>query len=311
MRKIGIIAFALLALVSCGQKLDNSMFIPEYQYNKQDDDKKKKGSDVIDDLIQDKVDPNHIKVISFNVRVGSAKDGDNSWDNRKKAAINLLYKENPVVFGVQEALQAQLVYLRQQCPAYKDIGVGRDDGRNTGEHMSIFFNEQRVELEKWGTFWLSETPDVPSKGWDEEYCRSVTWAFFKDLANGTRFMYVNTHGPLNKTANAQAMTLLARKMAELNTEKLPSILTADFNIGPESANFAPIRQSMKNAREAAPQTDELDTYNGFGSGSGIIDHIWYNGFNALSYRTIRDTYLNVPYVSDHYPIVATLEVPLK
>lgn len=311
MKKITFILLILTALVSCGRKMDNSMFIPDYDYNKHDDPKKDKGPDIDKDLLPEKVDPNHIKVISFNVRVGSASDGANSWDKRRVAAVNLLYRENPVIFGVQEALQTQLVYMRQQLPAYNDVGVGREDGRNAGEHMSIFFNKERVELENWGTFWLSETPDVPSKGWGEEYCRSVTWTFFRDLGNGTRFMYVNTHGPLNKTANAQAMTLLAGKISELNTEKLPVILTADFNIGPESENFAPIRMTMKNAREVAPQTDQHDTFNGFGSGSGIIDHIWYNGLNALSYRTIIDKYNNTPYVSDHYPIVAVLEVPLK
>lgn len=291
--------------------MDNSMFIPDYEYHKQDDPQKEKGPDIDPDLLQDKVDPNHIKVISFNVRVGSASDGVNSWEKRRIAAVNLLYKENPVVFGVQEALQAQLVYLRQQLPAYKDVGVGREDGRNTGEHMSIFFNTQRVELSKWGTFWLSETPDVPSKGWGEEYYRSVTWAFFKDLSSSTRFLYVNTHGPLNNAANAQAMTLLAKKISEMNTENLPVILTADFNIAATSPNFAPIRQSMKNAREEAPVTDDHDTFNGFGSGSGIIDHIWYKGLNAVSYKTILYQYKNVPYVSDHYPISALLEVPLK
>lgn len=309
MRKIKISLLLLLVMASCGKRLDNSMFIPDYEYNRHETPQDEKGSDIDDNLQPDKIDPNHIKVISFNVRVNLASDGENAWDKRRTAAANLLYKENPVVFGVQEALQAQLVYLRQQLPSYKDIGVGREDGRNGGEHMSIFYNTKRVELEKWGTFWLSETPDVPSKGWDEEYYRSVTWAFFRDLANGTRFMYVNTHGPLKNTANAQAMTLLASKMSELNPEKLPSILTADFNIGPQSTNFAPIRQNMKNAREEAAQTDDKDTFNGFGTGSGIIDHIWYNGLNALSYRTITDSYKDVPYVSDHYPITAVLEVP--
>lgn len=299
----------LASTVSCGQKLDNSMFVPDYSYNKPEGTQVERGSDVDKDLIQDKVDPNHIKVISFNVRTGSVSDGANNWNYRRVAAANLLYKENPVIFGVQEAIQAQVVYLRQQCPSYGDIGVGRDDGRNAGEHMSIFYNKQRVELENWGTFWLSETPDEPSKGWGEEYCRSVTWAFFRDLVNGTRFLYVNTHGPLNNKANAQAMTLLASKISEINKEKLPVILTADFNIEAQSANFAPIRQSMKNAREEAPVTDNHDTFNGFGSGNGIIDHIWYSGLTPLTYRTITDSYNDTPFVSDHYPIAAVFEIP--
>lgn len=304
---IPVLVITISTLYGC-QIVDNSMFIPPYDYEKSDPSSQEKGSDVDEDIIRDDVADDELKVMSFNVRVGTADSGDNAWEVRKIAAPGLIYKENPIVFGVQEALVQQLVYLRSQCPEYKDVGVGRDDGRIAGEHMNIFYNTMRVGLEDWGYFWLSETPDVPSYGWGEKYRRLVVWAHFTNLRNDEKFFYMNTHGPLDNAANAKAMLLIAQKMKDLNPDGYPAVLTGDFNIGPDSANFAPIRLMMQNAREEAPITDNHTTFNGFSdAGNSLIDHIWFSGFSgAKSYRTVTDEYRGVKYVSDHYPIVATL-----
>lgn len=305
MRKILAFILAVSLLGGC-KKYDNSMYIPPYGQDKGDSTEQEKGSDVDDDIVQDNIAENEMKVMSFNVRL-ACDSGDRDWEVRKYAIPDLIYKENPTVFGVQEALTVQLVYLREQCPEYKDIGVGRDDGRSAGEHMNIFYNTKRTKLEDWGYFWLSETPNEPSYGWGESYRRIATWAIFTNLRNSEKFFYMNTHGPLNGTANANAMKLIAQKLKELNPDGYPAMLTADFNIEADNSNFAPIRLLMKNARETAPVTDNHDTFNGWGEGSGIIDHIWYSGFaEAESYRTVTDVYRNITYVSDHYPIVATL-----
>ena len=113
-----------------------------------------------------KSEPVDIKVISFNVRLSTRSDGDNWWENRKHASINMLNEEKPTVFGLQEALPGQVEYLVENLPEYDYIGVGRDDGKKKGEFMAIFYLKEKVELLDGGTFWLSETPDVPSKGWD-------------------------------------------------------------------------------------------------------------------------------------------------
>ena len=308
MQKI-LTALTIFTLFCSCAKADNSMYIPAYGEGRQSASEDGKGSDVDDGITQDEVTDNQMKVMSFNVRVAGADSGDNAWDVRKYAIPDIIYKENPLVFGVQEALTAQLVYLRSQCPNYEDIGVGRDDGRSAGEHMNIFYNTKRVKMENWGYFWLSETPDEPSYGWGEKYRRLAVWGIFTNLRNGEKFFYMNTHGPLDNTANANAMRLIAQKIKEYNPDGYPALLTADFNIHPDNANFAPIRLIMKNAREEAPETDNLDTYNGWGTATytAIIDDIWYSGFKqALSYRTVTDVYRKIKYVSDHYPIVATL-----
>lgn len=310
MKKILAFVVALAAFSGC-LKADNSMYIPAYGEGKSE--KPDKGSDVDDTIEQDVVADGDLKVISFNVRVKTTeKNEENDWDNRKYAIPDIIYKENPTVFGVQEALQVQLTYIRSQCPDYEDVGVGRDDGQNGGEHMNIFYNTKRVKLENWGRFWLSETPDTPSYGWGESYRRLAVWAMFTDLATSKKFFYMNTHGPLSQDANKFALELIARQMKVLNPDGYPAILTGDFNIKADNSNFEVIRKlPMYNANEIDNNRDKLrsgiDTYNGWGNGNGIIDFIWYSDFSEVKeYRVINEVYRKIRYASDHYPITATL-----
>ena len=109
--------------------------------------------------------------MSFNVRYSSGDDGANSWDNRKKAVPAMFADQQPTVLGVQEARLDQKTYMDENCAGYKSVGVGRTDGQNAGEFMAIYYLADAVKLEKWGTFWLSDTPDVPSVGWDASTAR--------------------------------------------------------------------------------------------------------------------------------------------
>ena len=125
-----------------------------------------------------------LKVISYNIRVGSAPDGDHHWDKRKIATPAMIEDQKPDIFGLQEALKMQLDYIEETCPDYDHVGVHRDDGIQKGEVMAIFWNTKTQEMIKWGNFWLSETPEVPSKGWDAACFRTATWALLKDKRYG-------------------------------------------------------------------------------------------------------------------------------
>ena len=114
--------------------------------------------------------------MSYNIRLDHKGDGDNAWPVRKEATIAMLEDVKPDVFGVQEALPHQVAYITEQAPNYKNVGVGRDDGVAKGEFMSIFWNVETMEMLEWGTYWLSETPDVPSYGWDAA-C-TIIFAYF-------------------------------------------------------------------------------------------------------------------------------------
>ena len=112
--------------------------------------------------------PAPLEVMSFNIRLGVAQEQDslNNWENRREAAVAMIADIAPAVFGVQEAYDFQLDYIVEKCPQYRCVGVGREDGLHGGEHMSVLYDTIRLELKDWGTYWLSETPEVPSFGWD-------------------------------------------------------------------------------------------------------------------------------------------------
>ena len=249
-----------------------------------------------------------IKVISYNIRLGVAKDGTNSWEFRYPASAMMIVDQKPDIFGLQEAYDFQVKYLEEYCPGYKSVGVGREDGKHEGEHMSIFYNKKTTKLLKWGTFWLSETPDVPSIGWDAACRRTATWAFFRHKATGRKFLMVNTHlDHVGKQARIKGMALILDRIKELNPEGLPVVLTGDFNAVSTDEALAPVAIRMKNARDIAPDTDRGPTYNGWGKESAVIDHIFYSGFSSCPrFEVVRKPYAERTFISDHHPVSATL-----
>ena len=252
-----------------------------------------------------------LKVVSFNVRLMKGDDGSNSWEFRKEASPAMINTVQPDVFGVQEAFKEQEQYLLDNCTNYKSVGVGRDDGVDKGERMSIFWNTEKVEMLDWGTFWLSETPNEPSKGWDAACRRTATWGFFSMKNSGKKFFYVNTHlDHKGSLAKANGLKLVRSEIAKRNPDNLPMILTGDFNILESDSLIVAFSKDMKNAKYNAEKCDEATTtYNGWGhSDNVVIDYIFYDGFSACkSYRVINEQYAGKPYISDHYPIVAELE----
>ena len=296
------VLFMGLAAAGCSETLDNADFIEDYVYPEDP-------SDPGDGTDPDVVGENQVKVISFNMRTGGADNGtQNAWGARREGIPAMMAKENPTVMGVQEALSYQLTFVTENVPGYEYYGVGRDDGGSTGETMAIFYKTDVVELGDHGTFWLSETPDEVSYGWDAAYRRTATWAFFTVKATGKKFFYINTHlDNEGSEAREQSMRLICDKLAELNPDGYPSILTADFNSTTDDAIFDPLKMVMHDARTDAAVTDQFGTYNGWGTTTSTIDHIFYSDFTPLEYHTIMDRWNGVQYISDHYPISALLE----
>ena len=254
-----------------------------------------------------------LKVMSYNIRLDHKGDGDNAWPNRKEATIAMLEDIKPDVFGVQEALPHQVAYLTEQAPNYKNVGVGRDDGVAKGEFMSIFWNVETVEMLEWGTYWLSETPDVPSFGWDAACRRTATWALMKDKRNGKHFYFVNTHlDHRGALARKNGLQLVVDNIAAMNPEGYPMVLTGDFNVLPDDECLVDLDKQMQSARKIAKVTDNLSTFNGWGSKKPedqyVIDYIYVSGFKSVpEYRTNMQQYAEKPYISDHYPIISVLE----
>ena len=251
-----------------------------------------------------------LTVISYNIRLGVADDGPNSWDFRKAASPEMVLDQQPDIFGLQEAYDFQVDYLRQHCKDYLSVGIPRDDGKSQGEIMAIFYNKKVIELERWGTFWLSPTPSVPSKGWDAMCKRTATWAFMKDKRTGKRFFYVNTHlDHIGVQARIKGLQLVVDTIARINKDNCPLILTGDFNVTPTDSCLNNIHKQMKDARQTAARTDIRTTYQGYGTTDDVpIDYVFYKGFTSCSrFEVISKPYAGVKYISDHYPVKAVLQ----
>ena len=252
-----------------------------------------------------------IKVMSYNIRLSSGTikaDSIYHWKHRKQASLNLMHEENPTVFGLQEACPDQMDYMVENLPEYGYIGVGRDDGKRKGEFMSIFYKKEEVEFIDGGTFWLSQTPDEVSKGWDAQCFRTCTWAILKKKDTGKKFVYMNTHlDHMGKVAREESIKLIVERAEKLTGGKLPVFITADFNSPTSNAIFKPMQEAMLDARVEAPVTDDRGTLNCWGTTPPgvVIDHVFYRGAEAQKFEVLRDKDYGAPYVSDHYPVMLT------
>ena len=255
-----------------------------------------------------------ISVISFNIRVDNAADGTNVWRNRRDAVVTMIERERPMLLGLQEAQPHQITYLSEHCPDYAWYGLGRDTGKvppatdsyAAEETMAIFWRTAELELLDKGTFWLSETPDQVSKGWDTSYRRTCTWAGFRHKKSGQTCYFFNTHLDNDgKVAREESIKLLVSRMKTINSKRRVSFLTADFNSNVTDACFAPLHVYMRDARANAAVSDDYPSWNGYGASTGRLDHVFFSGDNctAREFRTLRGDY-GVPYISDHYPVAA-------
>ena len=256
-----------------------------------------------------------MKIMSFNVRLDTSEtNATNNWPNRKKACIELVKDHRPDIIGFQEAkYTSQWLYFKEQLKTdYDGWGVNRDTGEESGsgEVMGILYNKSRVEKIKGGTFWLSETPDKCSIGWDAACKRTATWGLFRHIASNRLFLYINTHLD-HKGAEAQTKGLALVAEYFKQYPSYAHILTGDMNIVSTHSAFNAITSSMMNTRENAPKgrTDYNTTYNGYTSGKdSIIDHIYCSkNMAVVEYHTINESY-GVPYISDHYPIYAIVKM---
>ncbi len=245
--------------------------------------------------------------MSFNVRTSAASDGRNGWTYRRESVKKMLEAAKPDLLGVQEALADQLADLAEYLPDCDRAGVGRDDGAAGGETMAIFWNRYRFRLLSCGTFWLSETPDTPSRGWDAACNRTVTWARLEDLLSGRTVCFFNTHlDHKGSKARANSVELILKRIAETASSSDAVFLTGDMNSEPDSRIIRRLAENLRDARTWSPVTDEDNSFNGFGRGAeSTLDYIFYLNATPFAFRTVTDRF-DARYVSDHYPVAALM-----
>ncbi len=256
-----------------------------------------------------------LNVMTFNIRLNLPSDGDNAWPNRKEMAASMIRYNAPHLFGVQEAFQGQVNDLVRRLPDYNWLGVGRDDGKEAGEYMAIFYLKERLELLREDTFWLNEHPESPGLGWDAAYNRVVTWAQFKDLETDQKFFHFNTHfDNRGEVARQESAKLLLNRIQNI-AGRSPVILTGDFNTFPESEPYRILTASglLTDAKTItqAPHHGPSRTFNGFDLASlktsePPIDYIFVSQqVKVIKHATLSDT-MDGFFPSDHMPVIATI-----
>lgn len=256
-----------------------------------------------------------LNVMSFNIRFGTANDGDNSWENRKEIVIDMIREQDPVVIGTQECLDFQADYLVEQLPQYRWFGVGREaDG--TGERMAVLYRADTVSPIESGNFWLSETPQVPgSSSWNSACNRMATWARFYHHASGQTFYFINTHLDHRSEPARQGGSKVVLDFIKTLPDDVPLVLTGDFNsIAVSSTPYSVLVDGglVDAWDKATEQVGPAVTWGAFNApeidSDRRIDWIMTRGgFVADRCETV--TYnRDGRYPSDHFPVVAHLKI---
>ncbi|RRQ49151.1 endonuclease [Maribacter algicola] len=259
-----------------------------------------------------------INAMSFNIRYDNPEDGPQNWHYRKDNIVRMINFYDLDIIGMQEVLVGQLNFLKQNLSEYETIGVGREDGATKGEYAPIFYRKNRLKTLQSGTFWLSETPNKVSKGWDADLERIATWAIFLDKKTRKKFIFMNTHfDHRGNLARIESAKLLKQKAMELGGD-LPLILTGDFNLTPNSQGIQTLlkedgKNTLRNTRTLATLAYGPDwTSCGFDDrpfeDREVIDYIFVKNIAEIHRYAVFAEMLNNLYLSDHCPVFAQLQL---
>lgn len=254
------------------------------------------------------------KILTYNIRLDVASDGENDWAHRRDYMVGQLRFYAPDIFGIQEGLPHQVDYLQQNLAGYAHEGIGRE-GVDKGEASCIFYNQAKFSVQKSHTFWLSPTPDSISMGWDAACLRVCTAVLFKNRHNGKKFWVFNTHlDHIGEQARANGIDLILTKIRQLNPTNLPVVFMGDLNAEPASTVVSRVKTMLTDTREVskAPSFGPSGSFNGFKFNEPVtrlIDYIFISknsGIQVKKHAVLSDS-RDLRYPSDHLPVYVELD----
>ena len=251
----------------------------------------------------------HLKLMTYNIRLDIESDGDNDWPHRSGFFLQQIQFYEPDIFGIQEAKPNQVIDIATARTNYASLGIGRE-GVGKGESSNLFYKKERFLVKESKTFWLSETPDTISKGWDASCNRVCTYALFKDKKSKKTFWVFNTHlDHIGEIARTKGIELILSRIKAVNTAGFPVIFMGDFNSEPTSERIQNLKKVMNDSREIALQKPfgPSGTFNGFKHNEPVtqlIDYIFISKEGKLQvnkYAVLSDA-KDLKYPSDHLPV---------
>ena len=256
----------------------------------------------------------NLKIMTYNIRLDVASDGENAWPNRKDFFTSQIQFYSPDIFGVQEALPNQVADIAAALPEYNKFGIGRES-EGKGEACTIYYKKDRFQLQESNTFWLSETPTVVSKGWDAACNRVCTYGLFKDIKSKKIFWVFNVHlDHMGNEARVKGVQLILSKIKEINSKKTPVFLMGDFNSEPDTPQIVEIKKAMDDTRDVSKEKPfgPSGTFNGFKYDKPVtllIDYIFVSknsGLKIQKHAVLSDS-KDLKYPSDHLPVLIEID----
>jgi len=249
-----------------------------------------------------------VNIMTYNIRLDTETDGINMWDNRKEGIVSLIKEEDVDILGIQEALPDQIDYLSNQLKDYNYIGEGRNGG-NSGEYSAIYFKSERISLKEEETFWLSETPGVPSIGWDAAIKRIVTLGVFYIKNSKKELIVYNTHfDHIGKVAREKSAIMILNHITKNNYLDKSLIVMGDLNANTDELPIKVLSEKLEDSFKMIPLKDSIGTFNGFDINSELsdrIDYVFTKNIKIIDYRHIDKKLPNGLWPSDHLPILIT------
>lgn len=248
---------------------------------------------------------------TYNLRYDNPRDTGNLWVDRAPVVAALIRFHYFDIFGTQEGLKNQLDDISKALPQYNRYGLGRDDGKDKGEHSAIYYKKDEFNLLNKGDFWLSQTPDKPSLGWDATCCHRIcSWVYLQHKKSGKKFYFFNAHyDHQGVQARKESSKLILQKIKDIARNE-PVIFTGDLNGSHSSEPYQTIAASdiLKDTyKEVKYPYANNASHNAFGAHKNrtdIIDHIFIsNHFTAGRWGLLTDTY-HGKFPSDHFPVLA-------
>ncbi|MEG0849651.1 MAG: endonuclease/exonuclease/phosphatase family protein [Flavobacterium sp.] len=256
----------------------------------------------------------NLKIMTYNIRLNVASDGENAWPNRKDYFMSQVQFYSPDIFGVQEATPSQVIDIASGMPKYSKFGIGREEG-GAGEACTIYYKKDSFKLQESNTFWLSETPNVVSRGWDAACNRVCTYGLFTDLKTKKTFYVFNLHlDHMGEVARVKGVQVVLEKIKTINTKKYPVFLMGDFNSEPNTPQIAEIKKVMDDTRDVSKEKPfgPSGTFNNFKHNEPVtllIDYIFISknsGLTVQKHAVLSDS-KDLKYPSDHLPVLIEID----
>lgn len=258
-----------------------------------------------------------LRVMSFNILRGDLNGPEHLWSERREAVLEMIAQEKPMLFGLQECTWTQRRHVLGSNDLFGVVGVAVNGQTKDYTNVSsnpIFWRKDMLEMQEWGTFWLSDTPDATgSITWNGTKPRTCTWARFKVRCSGKTFFYFNAHleNAAGEETKEKSIGLIIERMKAANPSgAFPIIFGGDMNSLVSKKCLKAMTLYLEHAPSHCRQTDTGRTLNSFkASGGSAIDHLFYSSgiCTGLTFWVDRNAYKNVTYISDHYPIFCELE----